>query len=125
MSIEPRIGPHGREDDLTRALRSMYAPPSDDAYWGSLAARIMARIRGDAAVEQWWQPLARYARVGLVAAAVALVAARIALSRDAARETAIAYDGVIETPQSSPLQLATDATPGSARDATLRYVISP
>jgi hypothetical protein len=103
----------------------MYAAPADDAYWGSLAARIMSRISGDAAVEQWWQPLARYARVGLVAAAVALVAARIALSRDAARESAIAYDGVIETPQNAPLQLATDATPGSARDATLRYVISP
>ncbi|HXE59228.1 MAG TPA: hypothetical protein VN607_00930 [Gemmatimonadaceae bacterium] len=125
MSIEPRIGPHGRDDDLTRALRSAYAAPSDDAYWSSLAGRIMARISGETAVEQWWQPLARFARIGLVAAAVALVAARIALSRDAARETAIAYDGVIETPQSAPLQLATDATPGSVRDATLRYVISP
>jgi len=125
MSIEPRIGPHGRDDDLTRALRSLYAAPSDDAYWASLAGRIMARIGGDAAVEQWWQPLARFARIGLVAAAVALVAARIALSRDAARQTAIAYDGVIETPPSASLQLATDAPPGSARDATLRYVISP
>ena len=125
MSIEPRIGPHGRDDDLTRALRSLYAPPADDAYWASLAGRIMARIGGDAAVEQWWQPLARFARIGLVAAAVALVAARIALSRNAARETAIAYDGVIETPSSAPLQLAKDAAPGSARDATLRYVISP
>jgi len=124
MSIEPRIGPHGRDDDLTRALRSVYAAPSDDAYWTSLAGRIMARIGGEAA-EQWWLPLARFARIGLVAAAVALVAARIALSRDAARQTAIAYDGVIETPASAPLQVATDATPGSVRDATLRYVISP
>ena len=125
MSMEPRIGPHGRDDDLTRALRSVYAAPADEAYWTALAARILARLSGDAAAEQWWQPLARYARVGLLAAALALVAARIALSRNAARETAIAYDGVIETPPNAPLQLATDATPGSARDATLRYVISP
>jgi hypothetical protein len=56
---------------------------------------------------------------------VALLARRVAGWRAAARESAIAYDGVIETPPNAPLQLATDAAPGSARDATLRYVISP
>ena len=125
MSLEPRIGPQGRDDDLTRALRTLYAAPEGDAYWTALASRIMARIGGDAAVELWWQPLTRWARAGLIAAAVALAVARLAVSHDAARETAIAYDGVIETSQSAPLQLATGGSESSARDATLRYVISP
>jgi hypothetical protein len=103
----------------------LYAAPAGDAYWIALATRVMARISGDTAVELWWQPLARWARVGLIAAAVALVAARLALSHDAERETAIAYDGVLETPQGASLQLATDGSASSTRDATLRYVISP
>jgi hypothetical protein len=125
MSLEPRIGPNGRDDDLTRALRAVYAAPDGDAYWTALAGRIMARIGGEAAAELWWQPLTRWARAGLIAAALALVVARLAVSRDTARETAIAYDGGIETPQSAPLSLAADGSESSARDATLRYVISP
>lgn len=126
MSLEPRIGPHGRDDDLTRALRTLYAAPGGDAYWAALTSRIMARISGDAAAELWWQPLARWARVGLIAAAVALIAARLAVSHDdTAREIPIAYDGVLETPQNVSLQLATDGSTRSTRDATLQYVISP
>lgn len=125
MSLEPRIGPHGRDDDLTRALRAMYAAPADDAYWTALASRIMARLSGDAA-DAWWQPLARWARFGLIAAAVALVAAHLAVSRNAARdETPIAYDGALEASQNVSLQLATDGSTSSTRDATLQYVISP
>jgi len=124
MSLDPRIGPNGRDDDLTRALRAVYAAPADGAYWDDLARRIMARIV-DAEGDGWWTLVAGWARVGIIAAAVALAIAGVALSRSRATEAQIAYQAIIETPRSAPLQLATDANTRGDRDATLRYVISP
>lgn len=124
MSLESRIGPQGRDDDLTRALRGLYAAPADDAYWASLTRRVMAGIAHEAA-DARWQPLARFARVGMIAAVAALIIAELALVRSRETDMAIAYDAVVETPQSAPIQLATDRAPGSVRDVTLRYVISP
>lgn len=124
MSLEPRIGPNGRDDDLTRALRAVYAAPASEAYWDDLARRILARI-ADAEGEGWWAFAAGWARLGIIAAAVALMIAGLALSRSRATEAQIAYQTIIETPRSAPLQLATDADRRTQRDATLRYVISP
>ena len=123
MTYEPRIGPEGRDDDLTRALRRMYALPDGASYWESLEQRIMARIAADA---EWWQPLAGWARVGLLAAAAALLVASIALTRTRAEEARMAFEAVIETPRTPSLQMATEGgTIQREREATLRYVIAP
>lgn len=123
MTFEPRIGPDGRDDDVTRALRRLYAPPASEAYWQALARRIMARIAADG--DAWWQPLAHWAGAGLVAAAVALLVAGIALRQSRDAEARLAYQTIIETPRSAPLQIATDRGASPDRDAMLRYVISP
>jgi hypothetical protein len=121
MTLEPRIGPHGREDDLTRDLRRLYAAPADEAYWSALERRIMARV----AEEEWWEPLAAWVRVGVVAAGLALAVASLALVRSHQAEARMAYQTVIETPRTAPLQMATESGTASERDALLRYVISP
>jgi hypothetical protein len=123
MTLEPRMGPHGRDDDLTRALRRIYAAPADEAYWSALERRIMARI----VEEEWWLPLAAWVRVGVVAAGVALAVASLTLVRNHRAEAQIAYRTVIETPRTAPLQMATETESGTAseREAMLRFVISP
>ena len=122
MSFEPRIGPNGRDDDLTRALRQLYAAPVDEGYWTALLERIMARIGEE---DGWWQPLAPLARIGVLAAGIALAVASLALTRSREATARMAYETVFETPRSVPLQIATERGQGSEREATLRYVISP
>ena len=125
MTYEPRIGPDGRDDDLTRALRQIYAAPAEEGYWSTLAQRIMSHIAGAVDAESWWSPLADWARVGIVAAAAAVIVAGLALTKSREAEARLAYDTIIETPRTAPLQIATEHGSGSVRDATLRYVISP
>ena len=121
MTLEPRIGPRGRDDDLTRALRRLYAAPADEVYWSTLERRIMARV----AEEEWWLPLAAWVRVGVIAAGIALAVASLTLVRNHRAEAQIAYRTVIETPRTAPLQMATESGTASEREALLRYVISP
>ncbi|HEY9516056.1 MAG TPA: hypothetical protein VIQ74_10300 [Gemmatimonadaceae bacterium] len=125
MTLDSRIGPDGREDDLTRALRRLYAAPIDEAYWSGLAQRIMARVAAEAEGEGWWQPFARLARVGVLAAGVALAIAVVALTRYRAAETRVAYETIIETPRTASLQMAIERDASTDREATLRYVIAP
>ena len=42
-----------RDDELTRELRSMYAAPSDAAWWLALEQRINARIDAAIAADEW------------------------------------------------------------------------
>lgn len=125
MTFDSRIGPRGREDDLTNALRAIYAPPADERYWSDLAQQIMARVTSDGESDAWWQPFARLARVGVLAASVALAVASIALTRSRAVDTRLAYDALSEAPRTPPLQIAVEPDPISEREATLRYVIAP
>lgn len=123
MTLEPRIGPQGRDDDLTRALRALYAAPDDEAYWNGLARRIITRLRDEEG--DWSLPLARWARIGIIAAGIALTIASVALTRTRDAQARIAYRTIIETPRTAPLQIATERGTGSEREATLRYVIAP
>ncbi|HET7565518.1 MAG TPA: hypothetical protein VFJ96_11020 [Gemmatimonadaceae bacterium] len=123
MSPESRIGPNGREDDLTRALRQVYAAPADPSYWESLEARIMARVRGES--DGWWMPLSGWGPVGLIAAGLALVVAGLTVTHAREEEARMAYEMVIETPRSLPQQLATVSEGASAREMTLHFVIAP
>ena len=50
MRLEPRIGPEGRDDELTRALRGLQAPPGGEAFWEGLERRILARVAGSRAL---------------------------------------------------------------------------
>ena len=125
MTINSRIGPNGREDDLTSALRRLYAPPVDEGYWSELAQRIMTRIANEADGDFWWQPFAQLARLGVLAAGVALAFVSITLTRDRAVDTSSTYDALIEAPRVAPLQIAIEQDISSEREATLRYVIAP
>lgn len=123
MSPESRIGPNGRDDDVTRVLRQVYAAPADPSYWESLEARIMARIRGDS--DGWWMPLSGWGPVGLIAAGLALVFAGYTVTHTHEAEARLAYQMVMETPRSLPQQVAAASEGAPAREATLRFVISP
>jgi hypothetical protein len=125
MTIDSRIGPNGREDDLTSALRSLYAPPTDEGYWSELAQRIMVRITNEADGDAWWQPFSRLARLGVLAAGVALAVVSITLTRERAADTHSPYETIIEAPRAAPLQIAIEQDISSEREATLRYVIAP
>ena len=125
MTFDSRIGPNGREDDVTNALRELYAPPADDRYWSDLAQRIMARVSSEGEGDAWWQPFARLARVGVLAAGVALAVASIALTRDRTAEPSLAYETITDTPRTSLLQIAIEPDANSEREAALRYVIAP
>lgn len=125
MTFDSRIGPNGREDDITNALRDIYAPPADERYWSDLAQRVMARIANDGEGDAWWQPFARLARVSVLAAGVALAIASIALTRNRAVEPGLAYETLVDTPRTSLLQIAIEPDVDSEREATLRYVIAP
>jgi hypothetical protein len=59
------------DDELTRALRELYAPPSDAAYWNRLEQRILARLEQGDADYEWWSVPAKWLRVGLIAAGFA------------------------------------------------------
>src|ERR671938_196267 len=114
-----RIGPKGRDDDVTRALRELYAAPADPAYWGGLEARIMARIdrEGDA----WWHSYREWVGRGLIAATIAMLFAGWALARTRTAEARVAYQAIVETPRTPAQQLATPSGDLSDREATLRY----
>ena len=125
MTFDSRIGPNGREDDLTSALRRLYAPPAEEGYWSDLAQRIMTRVANENEGDAWWQPFARLARVGVLAAGVALAIASIALTRDRAPDTQLAYETIMDAPRAAPLQIAIEQDVSSERETTLRYVIAP
>ncbi|HET7550244.1 MAG TPA: hypothetical protein VFK04_03080 [Gemmatimonadaceae bacterium] len=125
MTFDSRIGPNGREDDITNALRRLYAAPVDEDYWSDLAQRIMTRITNESEGDVWWQPLARLARVGVLAAGVALAIASIALTRNRTADPSLAYETLTDTPRTSLLQIAIEPDVNTEREATLRYVIAP
>jgi hypothetical protein len=124
MTVEPRIGPNGRDDDLTRALRELYAPPAKASYWDELERRILARVRASGE-EPWWGQLARWARVGAVAASVALLLAGVTFWRTKLDREQLAYRALVESTRLAAVQVATQHGTEPEREATLRYVISP
>lgn len=123
MTDEMRIGPAGREDDLTRTLRAIYATPDDPAYWAGLEARILARIAADG--DAWYQAYHGWLRQGLAAAAVLVAAALFALGQlqDATMRSAV--HSVIETPRTLAHQMVTETTELSDREAVLELVTAP
>ena len=116
--------PNG-DDELTGALRGLYAAPAGHAYWNELESRVMARV---AEVELgWWTELDRWLKPALVAAAVLVITAGVAMFRAQQADTLSAYDELFApTPvPGAPVEASAvqRATPDQ-RDNALRFIIS-
>lgn len=107
---------------VLRALRALYAPPSNEAYWDSLEARILARITGADRAE-WWMVVGSWARLGIIAAAAAIVAVSFAMHHSQSADASLAYESVVEATPQFPAQTARADGP-AGRGATLHYVIT-
>jgi hypothetical protein len=102
---------HPEDDEATRGLRELHAPPAEAGYWAGLEARIMARIgQADPA---WWSEFGRWARPALVAAAVIVIAAGLLVFQTREAATQVAYEDVL----AAPTPISVD---GAARPAALR-----
>jgi hypothetical protein len=117
------------DESVRKALRGLYEPPADPAYWDGLEARIMSRVRASApgvagAVDDLWLVLGGWSRVGLVAAAVGALVAGLALVQTRTAERRVAYEAVLEEPVSLPVIAAERATGVPAREATLHYLLT-
>jgi hypothetical protein len=117
---------HDDNDEVTRGLRELYAPPAAESYWVDLEARIMARVRqGDTA---WWSELGQWARPALVAAAMIIVAAGLIVFRTNQEATQVAYEDVLAAP--TPISVEGAARPAGLRglsgqrEETLYFLIS-
>ena len=123
MTIE-HTPPEWEDQDVTRGLRSLYAPPADASYWHALEARIMSRVAGAVSTE-WWSFYGRWTRLGLAAAGIAAIVsgALIAHARDV--QTRIAYEAIFEQPvETQAVMQVAETRSATAREATLRYLIS-
>jgi hypothetical protein len=123
MSMEPRIGPAGRDDELSRELRRMYAPPRGEAFWEGLERRIMARVTL-AEEDVWWRQVARWRRGIALAAAAAIIVAAFVVHRSDEQRSLAAYKA-IEGTRIAALQATSETSAEASRDVTLRYVMGP
>ena len=116
--------PNG-DDELTGALRGLYAAPAGHAYWNELESRVMARV---AEVELgWWTELDRWLKPALVAAAVLVITAGVAMFRAQQQDTLSAYDELFAPPPvpGAPVdQSAIQRSTPDQRDNALRFIIS-
>jgi hypothetical protein len=120
---EDNRGPDGvrlvRDDALTNALREVYRAPADEGYWVSLERRIMLAIDEQ---ESWWTVPDRWVRVGLAAAAAALViAGGLFLREQAGIDRTMAAESVVEV-EGLESALA-QREPLSQEEATLRKLV--
>ena len=86
------------DDELTRELRALVAPPSDASYWSTLEQRILARLERGRDERAWWALSERAYQLGLIAAGLTLIVAASVFLRDRALDRRMAYESVIETP---------------------------
>jgi hypothetical protein len=104
---------------IVRALKGEFAAPRDPGYWAGLEAKIMARVQSE---DDWSWAFRTWGRTWLAAAAVALIALGITAWRERVTERQLAYETVVESRPSLPVQLRERLVDGSQHDATIRYV---
>lgn len=109
------------DDELTRELRAIVAPPADAAYWDALERSIMARVERGRQEGAWWVLSERAYQIGLLAAGLTLIVAASVFLRERALERRMAYETVIETPAALPQTFARRGLVPD-RQATLRAV---
>jgi hypothetical protein len=122
MSIEQN-DQNFRDDELQSTLRLEYAAPADGSYWMFLERRIMARIRTEAARE-WWTWFPAWSRVGLAAAALALLVAGVTAWQTRKAQERVAWQELLETPDEMPVIESAGNDRAGRREATLRYLMS-
>jgi anti-sigma-K factor RskA len=123
MTMERRIGPNGRDDEVTRTLRRIYAPPGGEAFWEALERRILARVSANEE-DIWWRQLSRWRRGLAVAGAAAIVMAGL-VAQHSNHQRSIAAFREIESSRVAPVQVASETEREASRDVTLRYVMGP
>ena len=104
---------HPDDDEVTRGLRELHAPPAEESYWASLESRIMTLVGH--ADPTWWSELGSWARPALIAAAMIIIVAGLLIARTREEDTQVAYEDVLAAP--TPISVA-----GTARPAALRGV---
>src|ERR1044071_9225970 len=98
MSKELRFPDPAPDREIAGALRPLLAPPSDTAsYWDGLQRRIMARVAEVAAPSARWMLSPRVARMGLIAAGLAILALGALTMQSHEIETRMAYQAVTDT----------------------------
>jgi anti-sigma-K factor RskA len=123
MTMDRRIGPNGRDDEVTRTLRRIYAPPGGEAFWEALERRILARVSANEE-DIWWRQLSRWRRGLAVAGAAAIVMAGL-VAQHSNHQRSIAAFREIESSRVAPVQVASETEREASRDVTLRYVMGP
>jgi hypothetical protein len=114
---------HRSDDDAVGVLGAMYAPPGDPAYWDGLHARIMGYVL--ASENGWWTAFGNWKRLGLAAAAVAIIAVGLGTRDTREAETRAAYEAVLDDTTPASAYERVTRTPGlSESDAMFLYVIS-
>ena len=95
MTTEYRGPQLAREDDeLTRELRAIYAPPPHANYWATLEQRIIARVHAAGPAGKWWSVPESWLRTGLLAAGLAMAVAGSLLIRSQSRSSRLAYETI-------------------------------
>jgi hypothetical protein len=123
MRMEPRIGPEGRDDELTRALRELLTPAGGEAFWEGLERRILARVASSES-DIWWRQFARWRHALALAGAAAVVIAAFA-AHHSNRVRSLAAYREIDAGTVAPVQVASETEREASRDVTLRYVVGP
>lgn len=123
MRMEPRIGPAGRDDELTRALRQLQTPAGGEAFWEALERRILARV-SSTEDDIWWRQFSRWRRTLAIAGAAAAVVAGFAAHHSNQARSLAAYRE-IDAGTVAPVQVASETEREASRDVTLRYVVGP
>lgn len=123
MKIIPGNAHEWSDDELQRALQAHLAPPGDDAYWESLEQRIMGRVRGEA-TREWWSWFPGWVRLGVAAAAAAILFAGVASWQTRAAQERMAYREIFDASNEVPVLSERDAPPHRERDQTLRYLLT-
>lgn len=123
MSDRIRLNDDG-DEQVTHGLRQIYAPPSDDAYWRGLEARILSRLTESAvSTVGWWEELDRWMRPALIAAGIVLLAVSLAMFRSYQTEQRMTYEAML-TPTPYPVETAVRPVLQSQREATFRYLMT-
>lgn len=124
MKIERGNGREYNDEDVQQVLRDLYRAPADESYWGALERRIMAVVATEKPSE-WWSHFPGWSRLGLTAAAAAVVLVAIATWHTQAVEQRYAYERLIESTSEMPLLTESLSSEVSVRrEATLRYLIT-
>ncbi|HEX7121132.1 MAG TPA: hypothetical protein VF178_02090 [Gemmatimonadaceae bacterium] len=112
-----------RDDEVRNGLRGLYAPPTAVSYWVMLERRIMARITAEGRRE-WWAYFPAWSRIGLAAAALALLVAGIAAWQTQKAQERVALQELFEAPADLPVLETLGAESRQLRrEQTLRYLL--